>query len=488
MNSPFRSLPTLSEVLESPPLKGLVDRVQRHALVSRAREVLEELRSQIQSATSQVPIPNPSELAQRVADWFHAAQPSTQPAAINATGALLDPRLGLPPLPDTALLAIQNLGRGWTTPDLASSLEAPVFAPTAAPLPSLYSQTHQRLARVAHAEAALVLESPAAAIWLLLTALANPRPVAVARKHLVERPGQPPLTTIALAADTTLLETGSVNCVRQEHYEIALQQQPAAIFFCENWVYAEAGWVADVCLESLRDLARRYRVPLWVELGGASLIDLARFGITGVPQIGPSVALGADLVLAAGHGWIGGPPCGLLVGRADLIEALQRHPLFSVVRADPLTTAAINETLRLYEAPEQAEFAIPLLALAAAPQENLRQRAERLAPQMAVTGKVDVSVVADQSDLSGAGLPGHQLPTWCLAAASNERSAEQMQVMLLKTTPAIIGKIKDTSFLIDLRSVLPRDDVALVSAFRSAWLEQGSSERGSAEGVERGVG
>jgi len=479
VNSPFRSLPSLSEVLESPPLKGLVDRVQRHVLVARAREVLDELRSQLQSATSQVPIPNPTELAQRVADWFQAAHPTAEQPAINATGALLDPRLGVPPLPDAALQAIQNLGRGWTTLDIASPLDPPAFAPHRGPLPSLYAQAQQRLARLARANAALLVHNPTAALWLLLAALADRHPIAVARKHLVERPGQAALAAIAQAARTPLLEVGSVNCVRLEDYERVLGQQPAAIFFLENWVCTQAGWTADVGLEALRDLARRHRVPLWVELGGASLTDLTRFGIRGVPQIGAVVAMGADLVLAAGHGWIGGPPCGLIIGQAELIDALQRHPLFDVARADPLTVAAMNETLRLYEDPEQAELAVPLLALAAAPLENLRQRAERLAPQMVIEGKVDVSAAADQSDLSGVGLPSHQRPTYCLAVTAKEQSAEEIQSLLLRATPSIIGKVKDQRLLLDLRSVIPRDDVALVNAFRKVWLEKPSDEPGT---------
>ena len=476
MNSPFRPLPTLREVLESPPLKGLVDRVQRHALVSRARELLEELQTQLQSAASQVPIPNPSELAQRVADWFYASPSAAGPTAINATGALLDPRLGVPLLADAALQAIQNLGRGRTTPDIATPLHPPAFLPAETQLPSLCTQAQQRLARLTHAEAALVVHSPAAAIWLLLAALAGHRQVAVARKHLIEWPGQVPFANIAQAANTPLIEVGCVNCVRVEDFEAALQQQPAAVFFSENWVCAQKGWQADIGFEALRDLARRHHVPLWVELGGASLVDLARFGIEGVPQIGSRVASGADLVLAAGHGWMGGPPCGLIAGRAALIEALQRHPLWSVVRADPLTVVALNETLRLYEDSEQAELAIPVLALAAAPEENLRQRAERLAPQMTISGKVEVSAVADRSDLSGAGLPGHELPTWCLAVASSECSADAIQAILLKTEPKIIGKVKDNRFVIDLRSVLPRDDMALVNAFRSAWAESPSPD------------
>jgi L-seryl-tRNA(Ser) seleniumtransferase len=476
VNSPFRSLPTLGEILESPPLRGLVDRVQRHALVSRAREVLEELRSQLQSATSQVPIPNPSELAQRVADWFYAAQPAASLAAINATGTLLDPRLGLPPLADAALEAVHALGRSWTALNAASPLRPEDFPPPHDPFPALYTQAQQRLARLTHAEAALLIHHPAAAQWLLLVALAGHRPVAAARSSLVELPGQVPLTAIAPTARTPLLEVGSANCVRLEDYENVLQQQPAAIFYVENWLYKQTGWATSVGLEDVRDVARRHGVPLWVELGGAALADLTRFGIEGVPQVGAVVASGADLVLVAGHGWMGGPPCGLIVGRATLIEALRSHPLYCVARASPLTVAAMDATLRLYEEPGQAELAIPLLALAAAPQENLRQRAERLAPQMAVAGKVEVSVVADQSDVSGTGLPGHQLPTWCLAVTSNGQSAEDIQARLLKATPRIIGKQKNGFLLLDLRSVLPREDVDLVNAFRSVWLEKTSDE------------
>lgn len=463
----FPPLPTLNEVLESPPLKALVDRVQRHVLVSRARQALDELRNQLQSTAAQIPIPPPSELAQRVADWITATEPPPARPAINATGRVLDPRLGLPPLADTALVAMQALARGWCDPVLVSPPQASVFTPTSLPTPQTYAEAQQRLARLTGAEAALLLHSPTAALWLLFASLAEGSRIAVARKHLVERPGQVPLIAVAQAARCTLQEVGSANCVRQEDYVRAVEEGPAALFWVATAVCGQVGWTTDVPLEGVQTLCRRHHLPLWVDLGEASLVDLMQYGIGGVPQIAPVVRAGADIVLAAGHGWLGGPPCGLIVGRRTLVERLERHPLFSSVVAGPLVAAAMHETLHLYEGLNQAELSIPLLALIATPLDNLRQRAERLAPQIAASGRWEVTVVADHSDLSGLGLESHRLSTWCLEITAKDQSAEDIQSLLLGASPSVIGRTREGRLLLDLRSVMPRDDMALLSAFQS---------------------
>jgi L-seryl-tRNA(Ser) seleniumtransferase len=183
-----------------------------------------------------------------------------------------------------------------------------------------------------------------------------------------------------------------------------------------------------------------------------------------VPLVSESVKAGADLTLLSGAGFIGGPPCGIIVGRRELIDKIAAHPLFRAVRADKLTLAALGATLRLYEDVQLAERAIPVLSLVATSLENLRQRAERLAPQMAATGVASVEVVASQAYLGGHEVPGQAAATIVLSLTPKEGTAEQLAKALRLGTPAVVGRVTDGRLLLDLRSVMPRDDLPLITA------------------------
>jgi L-seryl-tRNA(Ser) seleniumtransferase len=190
-------------------------------------------------------------------------------------------------------------------------------------------------------------------------------------------------------------------------------------------------------------------------------------GISGVPRAGESGKAGADLTLLSGAGFIGGPPCGIILGRRQLVEKITKHPLLRAVRADKLTLAALGATLRLYEDPQVAERAIPVLSLIATPLENLRQRAERLAPQMAATGVVNVEIVAAQTYIAGHESPGQALPTFILALTPCEGTADQLAKALRTGTPAVVGRLHENRLLLDLRSVMPRDDLSLITALEA---------------------
>src|SRR5262249_17458197 len=162
----------------------------------------------------------------------------------------------------------------------------------------------------------------------------------------------------------------------------AISSPTAAILRVSVSGFAVIGTAARPSLEELASLARKSCLPLMHCLTQASVLDLSAYGVADVPLVAISIAAGADLTIFPADGFIGGPPCGVLVGRRSMIERLNAHPLLSVVRADKLTLATLGATLRLYEDQEAAQRTIPILSLLSTPLENLRQRAERLAPQI----------------------------------------------------------------------------------------------------------
>jgi L-seryl-tRNA(Ser) seleniumtransferase len=227
------------------------------------------------------------------------------------------------------------------------------------------------------------------------------------------------------------------------------------------------GFAEETPLAELVALGRRRNLPVIDDIGSGALIDLTKYGVQGEPVAAESIRAGADLVLFSGDKLLGGPQCGIIAGRRTLVQQIAKHPLMRALRVDKLTLSALAATLRLYQDPALAERSVPLLTLLATPLENLRHRAERLAPQMQATGVASVEVVSDQAFVGGGSLPNQAIPTICLALTPASGTVDALAAALRTGFPAVVGRIQNGRLLLDLRSVQPRDDVGLVAAMEA---------------------
>ena len=204
-------------------------------------------------------------------------------------------------------------------------------------------------------------------------------------------------------------------------------------------------------------------------MGSGALVDFTQFGLAPEPMPAKSLAAGADLVLFSGDKLLGGPQCGIIAGRQELVAKIAGHPMMRALRVDKLTLAALAATLRLYRDTELAMREIPLLHLLSTSQKNLQNRAERLAPQLAaLEGIAMATAIEDKTFLGGGSLPGEELPTWCLAIEPAGRSVDQLATALRTGTPSVVGRVQQQRLLLDLRTVFPRQDQSLVAAVTAA--------------------
>ena len=463
MSSVLRNIPSVGELLESAPLKSLVARVNRSVVVSGVRRFLDDLRTQAQSAAATVHVPSAGELAQRIADWIATeAQPSLRPV-INATGIVLHPHLGRVPLAEEAITAMAAASRGYANVDLDLACGERTQRTLA---------VERLLMRLCGAEAATVVNNNAAATLVTLAALARGREVIVSRGQLAEIGGDYRLPEIVAASGAILCEVGTTNATRIGDFAAAITPQTAALLRVRPTNFEVIGGTDEVSLAELVMLGRKHGLPVIDDLGNGALVDLACYGIRGEPIVGDSIRAGADLVHFSGDKLLGGPQCGIVVGRRALVEQLDRHPLLRTLRVDKLTLAALAATLQLYQDPDLAERSIPVLTLLAAPLENLQHRAERLAPQLAATGVATVAIVTGHAYLSGDPLPNQSIPTVSLALKPVGGSAEALAAALRCGKPAVVGRLEVDQVLLDLRSVQPRDDAQLVAALAALRREK----------------
>lgn len=460
----LRNLPSVNELLESPPLKGLVSRVSHNVVVTRVRSFLDDMRSEIQATAAEAKFPDIKELAQRIAERILEAEKPRLRPVINATGVLLHTGLGRAPLAEEAIVEMAAMARDYASVelDLASGQRSQRVV-----------AVEGLLAELSGAEAALVVNNNAGATMLALASLANCREVIVSRGQLIEIGGSYRLPEVMETSGAILREVGTTNKTRTEDYQRAIGDCTAALLLVHPSNFVVAGFTESVPLADLVKLGRLKGLPVIHDIGSGALIDFAQFGFADEPMAAASIKQGADLVLFSGDKLLGGPQCGVIVGRRELVEQIARHPLTRALRVDKLTLAALAATLRLYRDPEQAKRRIPLLQLLSAPLDNLRTRAERLAPQMAASKAIaSADAVEDVTYLGGGAVPTQKLATWCVALTPAEMSVDRLAARLRTGQTAVVGRVREERLYLDLRTVFPRQDLDLVAAVQAVGESQ----------------
>ncbi len=456
MSNVLRNIPSVNELLESPPLRKLIDRASRNVVVTGVRSFLENLREEVQNATADIKLPAPSELAERIADWITTETLANLRPVINATGIILHTGLGRAPLADAAVHALVDIAGNY------ASLEVDVETGQRT---ERMRDAERLLRKITGAEAAAVVNNNAGATLLTLAALAAGREVIVSRGQLVEIGGSYRLPDVMEFSGAKLREVGTTNKTRSDDYRAAIRPETAALMRVHSSNYSIVGFTEQASLAELVELGGQRNLPVIDDIGSGALEDFTVYGITGEPQATASIKAGADVVLFSGDKLLGGPQCGLIVGRRSLLQKITAHPLMRALRVDKLTLAALLATLQLHQDREVAERSVPVLMLLSTPLANLQNRAERLAPQLAACPSIaSAEAVAGHTYLGGGSVPGQELPTWCIALESAHGGVDGLAAALRSGTPSVFGRIQKDRLLLDLRTVFPRQDLQLVQA------------------------
>ncbi len=381
-------------------------------------------------------------------------RPSLRPV-INATGVVLHTNLGRAPLPAAAVAAIQEIAGGY------SNLEYDLAAGERG---SRYSHCVALLREITGCEDALVVNNCAAALILAVDTFARDREVIVSRGELVEIGGSFRIPDIMRRGGARLVEVGTTNRTHLADYASAITPDTGAIIKVHRSNFSITGFTAEVSAAQLSALGKEKGVSVVHDLGSGLLIPLDEFGLRDEPTASDALRNGADVVTLSGDKLLGGPQAGIMLGKAAVIEKLRANPLARALRVDKLTIAALGATLALYRDRAMALREIPVLAMLSATPESLQSRAQGIAAALRKRG-VRCDVVASESSVGGGSFPNAALPSFAVAL---DGIAELLEKSLRAADPAVIGRIRDGKLLLDVRSVQPREDEALVSAVAKA--------------------
>jgi L-seryl-tRNA(Ser) seleniumtransferase len=423
----LRDLPSVDELARA---------VDDPLAVDAARRVLARAREEINEGFE------PGDLVERVELEVMAARRPALRRTLNATGVLVHTNLGRAPLPEAALERIREVGRGY------SNLE---YDLTSGARGSRQDHIAALLRRLTGAEAALVVNNNAAAVLLALAALAEGREVVVSRGELIEIGDGFRIPEVLERSGARLLEVGTTNRTRATDYERAIGPETALLLRVHQSNFRLVGFTELPAVAELAAVAMRHALPLVEDLGSGVLLD-----VTDEPSVRASLEAGADLVCFSGDKLLGGPQAGIVVGRAELVERLRRHPLQRAVRADKLTLAALEGTLGLYRDPERALREVPVLRMLLEPADAVRARAERLA------GLVDGAVEETVARVGGGALPLAELPSFACAVE------EELAARLRQSEPPVVGIVRDGRLLLDCRTLTDAEVDEVAEAVRAA--------------------
>jgi len=469
--SALRRLPAVHVLLADPRLAA-AEAAHGHALVvEAAREALEAARTDLRpgarngrpvgdrpgsgSATSADPTDQlVLAVLDRLTDWL-APRPRH---VINATGVILHTNLGRAPISAAAAEAMRVAAAEY------SDLEYVVGEGRRG---SRHAVLEPLLCRLTGAEAALVVNNNAGATLLVLSALARDRGVVVSRGQLVEIGGGFRIPDVMEAGGARLVEVGTTNRTRIADYRAAADETTALILRVHASNYRVVGFTGEATLDELVALGRELDLPVVDDLGSGSLIDTARFGLAPEPLVQDSIAAGVALATFSGDKLLGGPQAGVIVGRADLVARLRRHPLTRAMRPGKDTIAGLHATLVHYARGEALE-AVPVWRMIATPADALGRRARRWRRQLASRG-VAARLMPGESTVGGGSLPGETLPTTLLALDAEHPDA--LAAALRRADVPLVARIAGGAVVLDPRTVLPGEDEALVGGIASAWAD-----------------
>ncbi len=383
--------------------------------------------------------------AELIEQWLH---PTLRPV-INATGVILHTNLGRAPLSSSALQSMLAAAGGYST--LEFELESGGRGSRSMHAAGL-------LCRLTGAESALVVNNNAAALLLVLTVLARHKGVVISRTQLVEIGGGFRIPDVMKQSGAKLIEIGATNRVSLSDYDTAIQDNPVALLHAHHSNFKMIGFTSEPSLKELADLAHSHNLLMIDDQGSGALLDTSRFGLGHEPTVQESLAAGCDLVCFSGDKLLGGPQAGIIIGKAELIARIGKHPLARALRADKLCLAALAATLQHYLMGE-AESKIPIWQMISATHKKMNEKAT--AWQSAL-GQGEV--IDGRSTVGGGSLPGETLPTSLLALKT--RNPDGFLANLRSMDPPLIARIENDRVVFDPRTILEAQENILLSHLR----------------------
>lgn len=445
----YKKIPKVDIVLENKEIQELCRQHGRGLVVDCIRKETEQLRLLSSNGTEDEILMALGEFIENVKKRIVQDSEIPLRRVFNATGIILHTNLGRAPLGKCQTDAAVQAMCGYSNLefDLNSGMRG-----------KRWTHYAELTSKITGAEAAIAVNNNAAAVTLILSALTKGKEVIVSRGELIEIGGRFRIPEVMEQSGAKLREVGTTNRTRISDYEKAITEETGALLKVHTSNYKIVGFTEEASVEELAELGKKYGLPVIVDLGSGVLVNLEKYGLSHEPTVQETLKQGADVVCFSGDKLLGGPQAGIIVGKKELIQLMEEHPLMRAVRLDKCTIAALSATFREYLDESRAVKTIPVLQMLSRTQEELKEQAENLISELqGFHDSLEIKAEPSVSMMGGGSLPMEEIPSYAVTISTAENSNEAITGAMRMLPVPIIVHIKNDKIWLDMRTINPED-------------------------------
>ena len=452
----LRKIPSIDNILNYPEIKKFSNTIAHNYLTSIIRHKINGFRKHLIAGEKL----NVENLKQSIVQELNDIINPYFCYAINATGIVLHTGLGRAPTNKGIAPGLRAISSGYVRLQIDDS--------------GRRTDRHFRINRLLQiltdAEAGIIVNNNAAATLLILNTLAKDREVIISRGQLIEIGGNFRMPEIMAQSGVIMKEVGTTNRTHLKDYRNAINERTAALLRVHQSNYRISGFTKQVGLAELVQLGRKYHIPIIDDLGSGALLDFSQFGLPKEPVAQESIKIGAGVVCFSGDKLVGGPQCGIIIGKKKYIEQIKKNPLTRALRCDKLTNALLETTLQLFLMDQERLIkSHSVLSMLLRQLVDIKRQAKRCADMLKrqFSSKLDVSLNPAVSEIGGGALSTEELPTFVVTIRPKTMKVEDLARALRRYRIPIFGRVSADSLLLDFRTVLKGEEKIIVEAFKA---------------------
>lgn len=455
MDTPFRKIPNINSLLREPFIYRYIETLGRSVVLEAIRQSIDIIKKTMPNIENSNSIH--SQLIFLIENKLQHRRLLGLQAVVNATGVILHTNLGRAPLGEQVMDYILASTKGY------SNLEYDLIQCKRG---NRYAQSQNLLQLLTGAEAATIVNNNAAAVFLVLKVFGETREVIVSRSELVEIGGSFRIPEIMAMSGAKMVEVGTTNRTRISDYEHAITNQTTILFKTHQSNFQLIGFTEDPSIIELKKLAKRKQLLLFYDIGSGLLKPCLPAVFHHEPTVKQAINEGADLVLFSGDKLLGGPQCGIIIGRRPLIEKINAHPLMRTYRLDKLCLAALEATLLAYTGLPSDTPNLPIFSFLTRSLSTLQKMADTLYKKidslLTVNG-FKLEIVESVGRCGGGTMPGKSFPSIAIAVSHPKIRAEHLYKMLLNQEKPIVGVLRSETLQLDMFCISESDLTVLIS-------------------------
>ena len=455
----YRLIPKMDEILENDNIKKLIDENSMDFVKDAINKKLDNIRMMIKDNQSENDIRSAIEnvISDTVNDIKIYMSPRLR-RVINATGTVIHTNLGRSVINDEMANSLVDILTHY------SNLEYDINTGKRG---LRYTNIEELITNITGTEAALVVNNNAAAVFLVLSEFAKGGEAIISRGELIEIGGSFRIPDVMEFSGCKLREVGTTNKTHIYDYENAINENTKAILKVHTSNYKVMGFTESVKAAQLKELSDKYDIPLIEDLGSGVFVNLENYGLMHEPTVMDSVLSGIDIITFSGDKLLGGPQAGIIIGKKKYIDRLKKNQMTRALRVDKMTLKLLEEVLKVYIDKDNAHNYIPTLKMLTMSAETLKKRAEDLRQALSllnIDGMI-LEVKNDYSEVGGGSLPTEKMYGYVLNVSIEGISEHKIDEFMRKYNTAIVGRISESKYIIDPRTLLDNDFDIIVNAF-----------------------